>query len=89
MTIPMPDKTAQAVEASKVNPSMSDRASAFGEALKIANQEVVQRLDRLVESMAAVVSTPRSISISSPHPFDDAADLLGKAQRAGMRAAGM
>ncbi|OUL25457.1 hypothetical protein BV378_15425 [Nostoc sp. RF31YmG] len=89
MTIPMPDKTAASVDATKVAPSVSDRASAFGEALKIANQEVVQRLDRLVESMAAVASTPRSISISSPNPIDDAADLLSKAQRAGMRAAGI
>ncbi|MBD2167320.1 hypothetical protein H6G04_23295 [Calothrix membranacea FACHB-236] len=30
----------------KVNPLMSVRVSAFGQVLKIANQEVVQRLDK-------------------------------------------
>lgn len=73
----------------KVSPSVSDRVSAFGEALKIANQEVVQRLDKLIDSMSTVVRSPRNLTVQTPNPVDDAAKILSDMQRGNMAAAGL
>src|SRR5690349_5366918 len=89
ISVPWVDKTAMAVEGRYINPTISDRVSAFGQALKIANQEVVQRLDKLIDSMAGVARTPRNLTVQTPNPVDDAAKILGDMQRGSMAAAGL
>lgn len=73
----------------KVKPAVSDRVSAFGEALKIANKEVVQRLDKLIDSISTVAKSPRSLTVQTPSPVDDAAKILSDMQRGSMAAAGL
>ncbi|MCC5640349.1 tape measure protein [Nostoc sp. CHAB 5844] len=88
--MPPIDQTASKVDAAKITPpEQSGGYAQFAEALKIANQDVVQRLDKLVDSMATVAASPRSLTVSTPNPVDDAADIMNKISRQGVRGSGL
>ncbi|WP_414755551.1 tape measure protein [Anabaena sp. CCY 9910] len=76
------DTTAQQAEAAKVKPT--DTTNQFASALKVANQEVVQRLDKLIDSL----SRP-NLTVQTPNPVDDAAKILSDMQRGQMMSAGI
>ncbi|MEH1808494.1 hypothetical protein [Nostoc sp.] len=83
------DKTALAVNSSAIQPRESSSGNQFVEALKLANQGIEQRLDKLIDSMALVASTPRSLSVSSPNPVDDAAKIMSDMSRGQLVGAGL
>ncbi|MEH2201180.1 tape measure protein [Nostoc sp.] len=87
--IPPLDKTAQMADATKINPQSSSNQSQFAEALRLANQDVVQRLDKLIDSMATVANTPRSLTVQTPNPVDDAAKLMNDLSRGQVVGAGL
>lgn len=88
-SMPSLDKTSLAVEATKVLPNPSDRTTQFANALKTANIDVVQRLDKLIDSMSAVACTPRSLTVQTPNPVDDAAKLMNDLSRGQVVGAGL
>ncbi|MEH2148606.1 hypothetical protein [Nostoc sp.] len=63
--------------------------SQFAESLKMANQGIEQRLDALSSAIITLANTPRSLSVSSPNPVDDAADLMNRIGRGQVVGAGM
>jgi tape measure domain-containing protein len=88
-SIPPLDKTAQMVDATKIIPQSGSNQNQFAEALKLANQDVVQRLDKLIDSMATVANTPRSLTVQTPNPVDDAAKLMNDLSRGQIVGAGL
>lgn len=70
--------------------SVSDSGySQFAESLKMANQGIEQRLDALNSAIMTLANTPRSLSVSSANPIDDAADLMNRIGRGQVMAGGM
>ncbi|MEH1808483.1 hypothetical protein [Nostoc sp.] len=87
--IPPIDKTALALNSASIQPRESAGTNQFVEALKLANQGIEQRLDKLIDSMALVASTPRSLTVSTANPIDDTADLMNRIGRGQVMSAGM
>ncbi|MEH1821539.1 MAG: hypothetical protein V7L31_21070 [Nostoc sp.] len=87
--IPPVDKTSLAINSTSIQPRESAGGNQFVEALKMANQGIEQRLDRLIESMVTVARTPRSLTVSTANPIDDAADLMNRMSRGQVMAGGM
>jgi tape measure domain-containing protein len=86
--IPPMDKTAAALNSASIQPRDSSSGNQFVEALKMANQGIEQRLDALSSAIMMLANTPRSLSISSPNPIDDAADFMNRISRGQVMAAG-
>ncbi|MFK0731414.1 MAG: tape measure protein [Gloeotrichia echinulata GP01] len=63
--------------------------SQFAESLKMANQGIEQRLDKLIDSMSLVANTPRSLTVQTPNPVDDAAKLMSDLSRGQVVGAGL
>ena len=87
--MPPIDTTATAVKSTTIQPRESSEGNQFVEALKMANQGIEQRLDALRGAIITLANTPRSISVSSPNPFDDAAKLINDMSRGQVMAQGM
>lgn len=87
--IPPIDKTALAVNSTTIQPREASGGNQFVEALKMANQGIEQRLDALNSAIITLANTPRSLSISSPNPIDDAADFMNRIGRGQVVAARM
>ncbi|MBN3875230.1 tape measure protein [Nostoc sp. JL23] len=87
--MPPMDKTTASVSSASIQPRESSSGNQFVEALKMANQGIEQRLDKLIDSMALVASTPRSLTVQTPNPVDDAADLMNRMSRGQVLAGGM
>lgn len=62
--------------------------SQFAESLKMANQGIEQRLDKLIDSMSTVANTPRNLTVQTPNPVDDAAKLMNDLSRGQVVGAG-
>ncbi len=63
--------------------------SQFAESLKMANQGIEQRLDALSSAIITLANTPRSLTVSSPQPVDDAAKIMNNFSRGQVVGAGM
>ncbi|MEH2148587.1 tape measure protein [Nostoc sp.] len=87
--IPPMDKTAAILNSSAIQPRESVGGNQFVEALKMANQGIEQRLDALSSAIITLANTPRSLSVSSPNPVDDAAKIMNNFSRGQVMAAGM
>ncbi|BBD69525.1 hypothetical protein Mfla_2689 [Nostoc commune NIES-4072] len=87
--IPPMDKTAANLNSATIQPRESAGGNQFVEALKMANQGIEQRLDALNSAIMTLANTPRSLSISSPNPIDDAADFMNRIGRGQVMAAGV
>lgn len=81
--MPPVDNTAAMIKATQIQPEA--KYTQFGEALKFANQEVVTRLDKLIEAS----NTPRSLTVSTPNPVDDAAKIMNDLSRGQVVGAGL
>ncbi|MBD2437361.1 tape measure protein [Nostoc sp. FACHB-110] len=83
--LPPIDKTATMVDAAKVVPA----ASNIVDSLKMANQGIEQRLDTLSDRILQLANTPRSLSVTTPNPVDDAAKIMNDVSRAAVKGAGL
>ncbi|MBD2489010.1 tape measure protein [Aulosira sp. FACHB-615] len=82
--LPPIDRTAAMVDAVKIAPQIN-----FADSLKSANQGVEQRLDTLSDRILQLANTPRSLSVSTPNPVDDAAKIMNDVSRAAVRGSGI
>jgi hypothetical protein len=87
--IPPMDKTSQMVNSTNIQPRESGSGNQFVEALKMANQGIEQRLDALSSAIIALANTPRSLTVQTPNPVDDAAKLMNNFSRGQVMAGGM
>ncbi len=87
--MPPMDKTAQAINSDRIQPREGAGGNQFVEALKMANQGIEQRLDALRGAIMALANTPRSLTVSTANPVDDAADLMNRMSRGQVMAGGM
>jgi hypothetical protein len=87
--IPPVDKTYQVTNSASIQPRESGSGNQFVEALKMANQGIEQRLDALRGAIMALANTPRSLTVSTANPVDDAADLMNRMSRGQVMAGGM
>lgn len=87
--IPPVDKTALAVNSTTIQPREASGGNQFVEALKMANQGIEQRLDALSSAIITLANTPRSLTVQSPNPVDDAAKLMSDMSRGQVMAGGM
>ncbi len=87
--IPPTDKTSQVVNSTSIQPRESGSGNQFVEALKMANQGIEQRLDALNSAIMTLANTPRSLSVSTANPVDDAAKIMNNFSRGQVMAAGM
>lgn len=55
----------------------------------MANQGIEQRLDSLTSAIITLANTPRSLTVQSARPIDDAAKLMNDLSRGQVLAAGM
>ncbi|MEH1777122.1 tape measure protein [Nostoc sp.] len=63
--------------------------SQFAESLKMANQGIEQQLATLNDRILQLANTPRSLTVQSPNPVDDAAKLMSDMSRGQVMAGGM
>ncbi|MEH1822118.1 MAG: tape measure protein [Nostoc sp.] len=63
--------------------------SRIAESLKMANQGIEQRLDALNSAIMTLANTPRSLTVQTPNPVDDAAKLMSDMSRGQVMAAGV
>lgn len=68
---------------------MNRGGNQFVDALKMANQGIEQRLDALSSAIITLANTPRSLSVSTANPIDDAARLMNNFSRGQVMASGM
>jgi hypothetical protein len=75
-------KLGQQVEAARttVQPTTAGFTQ-FTENLKTAVSGIEQRLDKLIETNATALQSPRSLTVSSPRPVQDAAAIYGEIAR--------
>lgn len=82
--LPPIDRTAAMVDSAKIAPQIN-----FADSLKSANQGLEQRLDTLSDRILQLANTPRSLSVSTPNPVDDAAKIMNDVSRGAVRGAGI
>ncbi|QLE42244.1 tape measure protein [Nostoc sp. C052] len=87
--IPPQDKTTLAINSSSIQPRESGSGNQFVEALKMANQGIEQQLATLNDRILQLANTPRSLTVQSPNPVDDAAKLMNNFSRGQVVGAGM
>ncbi|MEH2086963.1 hypothetical protein [Nostoc sp.] len=87
--MPPVDKTAIALNSATIQPREASGGNQFVEALKMANQGIEQRLDALNSAIITLANTPRSLTVQTPNPIDDAADLMNRMSRGQVMAAGV
>ncbi|MHC5779321.1 hypothetical protein, partial [Nostoc sp.] len=87
--IPPMDKTTTSVSSASIQPRESAGGNQFVEALKMANQGIEQRLDALRGAIMTLANTPRSLTVSTANPVDDAADFMNRMSRGQVMAGGM
>ncbi|MGL4617589.1 MAG: hypothetical protein ACRCZS_00790, partial [Chroococcidiopsis sp.] len=61
----------------------------FTDSLKMANKDVVDRLDKLNQTLATAVNSPRSLYVSSPEPVTDAVSILADINRMNIQSSGL
>ncbi|MBD2771167.1 tape measure protein [Iningainema tapete] len=85
-----PNDLSEALKESQIKPSVTTTGySQFVDALKVANSGIEQRLDALNNAILTLANTPRSLSVSTPNPVDDAASILNDISRAQVLGAGL
>ncbi|MEH1828277.1 MAG: hypothetical protein V7L22_23570 [Nostoc sp.] len=87
--IPPVDKTALAVNSTSIQPRESGSGNQFVEALKMANQGIEQQLATLNDRILQLANTPRSLTVQTPNPVDDAAKLMSDMSRGQLVGAGL
>ncbi|MBN3951945.1 MAG: hypothetical protein HWQ38_37965 [Nostoc sp. NMS7] len=87
--MPPMDKTTASVSSASIQPRESAGGNQFVEALKMANQGIEQRLDALRGAIMALANTPRSLTVSTANPVDDAADFMNRMSRGQVMGSGM
>ncbi|MGL5923089.1 tape measure protein [Chroococcidiopsis sp.] len=61
----------------------------FTDSLKMANKDVVDRLDKLNQTLATAINSPRSLYVSSPEPVTDAVSILADINRMNIQSSGL
>jgi tape measure domain-containing protein len=88
--MPPTDTTAETAKASEIKPTDTTTGYAqFVDALKVANSGVEARLDKLIGSIASLSNAPRSLTVQSPNPVDDAASIFSEFAAMEVRGAGL
>jgi hypothetical protein len=57
--------------------------------MKTANQGIEQKLDKLNQTMAQAIASPRQLYVSSPTPTSDAAKIFSDISRQAVRDTGL
>lgn len=61
----------------------------FTDSLKMANKDLVDRLDRLNQTLASAINSPSSLYVSSPEPVTDAVSILADISRMNIQSSGL
>lgn len=72
----------------RYSPSSSTSAQ-FSDSLRMANKDVVDRLDKLNQTLSTAINSPRNLYVSSPEPISDAVSILADINRMNIQSSGL